>query len=108
MLLEVGDRGQFLSAVASGHAARGTRGGDVVCAAVSVLLRTAVLGLERLGPQIEAADRGFLSFRLGGCPDSALALLCFTAEFLERGLRTLMQEYPSSVHLCVRRGVVCA
>lgn len=47
---------EIRSICASGHAGFAEHGSDIVCSAVSVLMQTAALGLERLG-----AEAGFYS-----------------------------------------------
>lgn len=88
---------------ASGHAAAGNRGKDIVCAAFSVLARTAYRALEAL-PGIElrgtALEPGSLSFDVlkpAGNAERAAGI----ADFLVAGLCDLARDYPGAVEFVV-------
>ncbi|TYT79653.1 ribosomal-processing cysteine protease Prp [Treponema phagedenis] len=103
VLLELGTRNEFFSVTASGHAETAPRGFDIVCAAVSVLLRTAVIGLSEVNPQVNTAERGFLTCTVPSYAEDSLARLQFTAEFLANGMKTLVKEYPEAVDFRVKK-----
>lgn len=59
----------------TGHAGYAEHGRDIVCAAVSALAQTAVLGLERLGADFSADEaRGRLSVELHRETDPVLSV----------------------------------
>ena len=118
----LGQRGNLLSAAASGHAGKGLPGADIVCAAVTVLLRTtlAVLaGRERergveatvstperqsfLAVKAETAGRGQLAFRVTAFSETDIPFLEYAAVFLQEGLGSLAREYPDAVAMRVTR-----
>lgn len=60
--------GHIAALVADGHTDYGVKGEDIVCAALSSIIQTAVLGLMQVaGIEIELArrdDEGYLAFKL--------------------------------------------
>jgi len=90
---------------AEGHAERGSRGYDVVCAAFSVLARTAYRSLEGLpGVRLRgsASEPGSLSFQvLEAAERSALAE--GIAVFLITGMGDLARDYPDAVAITIER-----
>ena len=59
-------RGHIVSLVAYGHTGYGVEGEDIVCAALSSVIQTAVLGLMRvagINAEVET-DEGYLSLEL--------------------------------------------
>lgn len=103
VLLVCGKKGEIRSLSAKGHAGFARKGKDVVCAAESVLVRTAIQvleGTEGIRLRTDAASRGSLAFSVetqaGFCNEDRL--IC-TADFLREGFATLSQEYPKFVQL---------
>ena len=89
-----------LALSAKGHALYGKKGQDIVCAAVTVLARTAAQTLgSRPGIAFEGAlpNRGELSFEARALEDSAKAGLDFAADFLQKGFEGLSKEFPQNV-----------
>lgn len=85
-----------------GHAGAGSQGQDVVCAGVSALAQTAVLGLERrlgLQPEVDAGD-GRLVCRLPQAmvPEQA-ARAQDVLETMCLGLSAIVARYPRQVRL---------
>jgi hypothetical protein len=97
--------GCLSSVEANGHAGKGVRGSDPVCAAVTVLLRTTLAVLEGAVPGISAAStgRGSLAFRAPAAAEETTALLRYAAVFLLEGIGSLQKEYPDAVHMRVER-----
>ena len=97
--------GCLLLAEASGHAGMGGEAGDPVCAAVSVLFRTAANVLEAFVPTSSArtAGRGTLQLIAGDFPEESRSCLFYAAEFLSRGIASLASEFPNAVSLSVVR-----
>ncbi|MCH5282801.1 MAG: ribosomal-processing cysteine protease Prp [Treponema sp.] len=102
---------------ASGHAGFAEKGSDIVCAAVTVLLRTAMRLLSK-DAQIEFATslplcsesdleesrRGELSFSARVREDLALdekssakIKIAFLADYLSEGFKSLCEEFPRNV-----------
>jgi hypothetical protein len=86
---------------ASGHAGAGKAGTDIVCAAVSVLLRTALntlSGREGITVKGGAPQAGHLwmeaDYNAGG-----KAFLFAVGEFLLNGLSSVAQEFPKNCRL---------
>ena len=90
---------------AEGHAAAGDRGYDLVCAAFSVLARTAYRALEAL-PGIElsgsATEAGKLRFEVLKTAASA-ERAAGIADFLVAGMNDLARDYPAAVEFVVER-----
>ena len=98
--------GNFRSVEASGHAGAGVRGEDIVCSAVTALLRTTLTALsgELPGMEAESAGRGALSFRAPVAGEGASPFLRYAGLFLREGLSAIAREYPGSVDLTVVGG----
>ncbi|HHU36731.1 MAG TPA: ribosomal-processing cysteine protease Prp [Treponema sp.] len=97
--------GCFVSVSAKGHALQGSPGTDVVCAAVSVLIRTTLAVLDHGGRvlQVETAGRGTLDIKVTACKESDLPLLRYAGLFLHRGIAGVAAEYPASVEMREQR-----
>ena len=97
-------RENLVFADASGHAGQGVRGEDIVCAAVTVLLRTTMTSLAGFGPAVEAttAGRGSLAFRVTAFTEADEPFLRYAASFLREGLGSLAREYPESVAMRIQ------
>lgn len=99
--------GVFTECNAKGHAGADVRGRDVVCAAVTVLIRTAMTVLNNTkGIVLNAmpSGRGEVHFNVQIADDgmrtaeSAARLVC-VSDFIECGVRSVMAEYPQNVRL---------
>jgi uncharacterized protein YsxB (DUF464 family) len=100
------DRGGLLkSCRVSGHGGAGRRGSDVVCAAVSVLIRTAVQVLSgREGISLRGAVPGRGDFWIE--TDSAAGAREFLAgagAFLAEGLLSVAREFPDHCRVIIER-----
>ena len=97
--------GVLRSCTASGHAGAGQAGTDIVCAAVSVLLRTAVRALSgRKGITLrcDAPETGLLSME-ADCAEEGRQFLSAAGVFLTEGLASVAEEYPQHCTLTIRR-----
>ncbi|MDE6736147.1 MAG: ribosomal-processing cysteine protease Prp [Treponemataceae bacterium] len=102
MTLVCSKDGAFRSCEATGHAGFAAKGSDIVCAAVTILLRTAadvLSGLDGVVVRANMAGRGELAFTVVRAAAEKTERLVCTADFLERGLRSLQSEYPQFVRL---------
>ena len=102
--LVCGKNGAIRSCKASGHAGFAAKGSDIVCAAVSVLLRTAVLMLQatpQVVVKVDASLRGNIYFSVedNQCDAAVLYRLITIGDFLETGITSLCKEYPKYVEM---------
>ncbi len=97
--LTCGRDGELRSCCGKGHAGYAPAGCDIVCAAATVLLRTALqVLLDSYGASVvvNAPEPGILEFRVrDGIGDKSR--LIYTADFLRAGLVSLKAEYPQYV-----------
>jgi len=93
--------GTLASCRASGHAGSGRPGSDIVCAAVSVLMRTAVRvlsGREGVTVACDAPEPGFLFLEAAGDAEGR-GFLRAAGIFLLEGLSSVAEEYPEHCKL---------
>jgi uncharacterized protein YsxB (DUF464 family) len=79
-----------------GHAGAGPEGGDIVCAAVSVLARTALRTLSRregITVRGEAPERGVVSMEIDYAGNGR-EFLSAAGAFLLEGLQSVAGEHP--------------
>ena len=96
--------GTLRSCKASGHSGLGKAGADIVCAAVSVLLRTAVIALSgRKGIIIRgnAPEPGQLWLETDYEAEGKDFLFA-CGVFLIEGLKSIEQEYPKNCMIKIR------
>ena len=105
-MLTRAQNGELHSCIIRGHSGFAPKGKDIVCAAVSILARTALdvlHGQSGIELKTDSAERGELSFTVekkqGGCS----GILSYTADFLQSGLLSLQTDYPSYISVCVTR-----
>ncbi len=87
---------------AEGHAGRGERGQDVVCAAATALLRTAARLLYRqadLEVRGQVPEAGRMEVRLRSVPPQRQGWLAGVTDFLISGLRDIEEEHCGTVEL---------
>lgn len=95
--------GMLRSCVADGHAGFASKGHDIVCAAVSSILRTVLALLENTETVkllVKTPERGKLAFYVQDFDKADTALLIHCAGFLRQGLILLQNDYPE--HVSVR------
>jgi uncharacterized protein YsxB (DUF464 family) len=96
------EAGLLRSCLVQGHAGAAPRGDDIVCAAVSVLARTALRVLSRregITVRGEAPERGIIKMEIDYAGEGK-EFLSATGSFLLEGLRSVAGEYPE---YCVMR-----
>ena len=103
MRIAVSPEGLLESFEASGHAGSVGRGGNVACAAVSALLRTAARVCVQKGVVVEggAEERGLMRCVVDPRAAAEPGWLRGTTDFLLRGLEDLRDEFPDAVVLAV-------
>ena len=92
--------GELHSCIISGHSGFAPKGKDIVCAAVSILARTALdvlHGQSGIELKTDSAERGELYFTVEKKQDGCSDILSYTADFLEKGFGSLQKEYPAYV-----------
>ena len=97
LLAKAGGR---LRCEAEGHALFDQKGRDIVCAASSILLRTAARTLKKWpGIRLEgdAPQRGVFKFEATADSDSAKAGMRFAADFLREGFESLAKDFPQNI-----------
>jgi len=90
---------------ASGHAKAGKAGADIVCAAISVLMRTALSVLSnQSGITIRggAPKKGELWLEVEYNAEGKNYLFA-VGEFLINGLSSVAQEYPNNCKLTIKK-----
>ena len=95
----------FTGCRVEGHSGWGNAGGDIICAAVSILGCTCVNALESIcGIQadITANDDGILSFRLPEITAAENEKAQILMGALKQGLSDLAAEYPRNVTLSIK------
>jgi uncharacterized protein YsxB (DUF464 family) len=100
------DKAGFLqSCRVSGHAGAGRKGEDIVCAAVSVLTRTAYTVLSsRKGLKIWASAPQRGKFQMGIDDFGAdKEFLSATQAFLQEGLNSVAAEFPNHVTISIEK-----
>ena len=108
VLLERSKTGVLLSCKAEGHAGFAKSGSDIVCSAITVLIRTTMQVLsETDGIKLKAdtTNRGFLSFcvTVDSFSEKTETVLSYAGDFLETGLKSLMNEFPEYVEVRTKR-----
>ncbi len=104
ILLERKKSGALVSCRARGHAGYALCGTDIVCSALTVLLRTTMQVLaetDGLELKTDYPERGVLSFSVGCCSSNKLAEVClvYAGIFLEKGFDSLKKEFPAYIEL---------
>ncbi|MDR2807478.1 MAG: ribosomal-processing cysteine protease Prp [Spirochaetaceae bacterium] len=83
---------------ADGHAGAGSKGNDIVCAAVSILLRATYRTLlKKTGIKLRerVPERGAFFLELENeATEEASAFLFAVGSFLKEGLQSVSEEYP--------------
>lgn len=105
VLLVCTKSGAFFSLTAKDHSGFASRGSDIVCSAITILLRTAMQLLDETEGIKFYADtslRGNLAFRVEVQGDISVKLesrLECIADFLRKGLTSISKEYPKYIKL---------
>jgi len=91
---------------ADGHSALGKKGSNLVCAAFSILARSAyeaLAGLPGIDIEGRAPEKGSLQFVVRHLPPEAGERAAGIADFLLAGISGLEREYPGEVGLTIER-----
>ncbi|GHV83924.1 hypothetical protein AGMMS50212_12640 [Spirochaetia bacterium] len=88
-----------------GHSGAGSRGNDIVCAAVSVLARTCLQVLETkqcLTVRADASERGRLYFEIDR-GDKGRGFLEAVGSYLLEGIKSVAEEYPENCTIFIAK-----
>jgi len=100
--------GKFTAMEVSGHAGFADYGEDIVCAGVSALVETCILGLENIcgfTPRI-LKEEGFLSLEIpGSIPADSRKKADIIIETILLGLKDISKSYPKHIHVKIKREV---
>lgn len=89
-----------------GHAGAGKRGGDIVCAAVSALVRAAqavLSGREGISARSEAPERGEFTLETQALSGAGRDFLAAAGAFLMEGLASVAAEYPQNCVMTITK-----
>lgn len=92
---------EIISFAVKGHAGYAPHGEDIVCAAVSALVQTTVLGIaENIGlePEVTVKD-GYLDCKLPAMNEKEKELVYLLVEVMLTGLKEIKKQYPK--YLCL-------
>lgn len=92
---------EIISFAVKGHAGYAPHGEDIVCAAVSALVQTTVLGIaENIGlePEVTVKD-GYLGCELPAMNEKEKELVYLLVEVMLTGLREIKKQYPKYLYL---------
>lgn len=104
--LRVGASGVLQEVIAEGHAGFGTRGQDIVCAAVSILMRTAARTFEEnKGYAVDGAalKRGELHFSVRCQSDGSADWARGVTGMFVKGIDDLAHEFPDHIDLTISK-----
>lgn len=97
--------------VVKGHAGAAPRGEDVVCAGVSALTQTAILGLNTYlsqKPHWKIEENGYLECWLPeGLSEADRQKVDVLIGTLELGLKSIVEGYGQYLQVCKRRWTEC-
>jgi uncharacterized protein YsxB (DUF464 family) len=97
--------GLLSSCFVTGHAGAGPKGGDIVCAAVSVLTRTVLRilsGRDDITVRGGAPERGVFRIETE-CNAGGREFLAAAGAFLAEGLLSVSGEYPDFCQVTIER-----
>jgi hypothetical protein len=95
----------YTGCLIEGHSGWADAGGDIVCAAVSILGCTCVNSLESVAgvvPDVTANDEGILSFKLPPTEGEKQRDAQILMKALKQGLGDLADAYPQNLKLSVK------
>jgi uncharacterized protein YsxB (DUF464 family) len=98
------ESGLLKSCDVRGHAGAGKQGHDIVCAAVSVLTRTALATLSgNTGIRVrgEAPERGVFTLETEALTGQGRDFLAAAGAFLVEGLNSVAGEYPQNCTMTI-------
>lgn len=106
VLIERSKSGVLLGLNAKGHAGYAERGSDIVCSAVTVLIRTTLQILSELqgvNLKTDCSERGFVSFKiLDGFSSVCEEKLKYAGDFLQTGLISVAKEFPDNLDIVIK------
>ncbi|MBQ5999428.1 MAG: ribosomal-processing cysteine protease Prp [Treponema sp.] len=105
VLIERSKNGVLVSCRAEGHSGYAVRGSDIVCSAVTVLIRTTLQvlsGLPGVELETDTSQRGYVSFKvLQSFSSECEEKLKYAGDFLVTGLASVQEEFPENLELVI-------
>ena len=104
VLLECSEEGLLQNCLAEGHADYAPKGNDIVCAALSCLLRTVLTQLKAkktLIVKTQIPNRGMLAFSVEEFTKDDEFLLKYASDFFLFFISQLVEEFPKHISLRV-------
>ena len=94
--------GEITGFTVTGHADTAPRGQDIVCAAVSAIVQTALIGIGELygGPPAEHIAEGDVSWQMAGAPGDNLPIDAILAT-MRAGLEAIAEDHPEAVSVAI-------
>ncbi|MBN2442083.1 MAG: ribosomal-processing cysteine protease Prp [Spirochaetales bacterium] len=105
IIIQQDERGCIRRCDAEGHSLLDNQGSDILCAAVTILLRTIsrVLYVDKgVGFKGEAPESGKLGFMLKWIPEPQVNRMQGISDVLICGLKDLEAEYPDRLKLIIK------
>ncbi len=103
------EKGHVVSVQCKGHSGYAPEGKDIVCAALSAVIQTAVLGVFRVaGVKADYhtdEDKGSLSLALGSMSEEKRRTCDAILETMLLGVKDLQEGYPAFIKLEVKDDV---
>lgn len=105
--LNIPESGEIVIEV-KGHSGTGTKGNDIICAAISALFQTLVLSVFRIlkiDQDIERDDSGYMSslIKIDALEKDDLMKLKLLIESFILGTSEISREYPGTVKIDIER-----
>jgi len=98
--------GALASCEVTGHSGLAPRGADIVCAAVSTVVRTTIAVLQAADSAqlvtCVSSGHGQLAFRATEMSSAFAERMVFAADYLQKGLEIIAAEYPEYLKLRVK------
>ena len=98
-------RGRSVGFLLKGHADYGAYGEDIVCAGISAITQTAMLGITevlKLKAQTSLEEGNALCLLSEDTPEEDVKLAEVVFETMEAGLSSILQGYPKALKLSHR------
>jgi len=106
--IKVNGNGCIKELKAEGHGGVGERGSDILCSAVSVLLRSfakVVYTSEAIKTEGKASERGSIYLLIRNVPGEKITWLQGMSGLVITGLRDLEREFPGNIRVNILRDI---
>ncbi len=106
--IKVDKKGYIKEIYASGHGGIGKKGSDILCSAVSVLLRSFAKVVYTSGTvkaEGKASERGSIYLLVKNVPEERIAWLRGMSTMVITGLTDLEREFPRNIRVNILRDI---